>query len=230
MLKPKRKIVKKELKQDALISTYAKIVNFYETNKKYISIGLVVVVLSVLGVVAYLNNQTTNNEKASADLAKVVPFFDAGNYRLAVDGAPEMNVSGLKAIVENFGGTTAGNHARFYLASALFHLGEYDQALEEFSSFDGLGDVLQVSRLAGMAACYEAKKDFRNAAEQYERAGSLFGTDVFAPENLSHAARNFALSGDKEKAIELYEKVKKNHPTTAFGRDADRHISQLSVS
>ncbi len=152
MLKPKRKIVKKELKQDALISTYANVVNFYEKNKKFIGIGLVVVALSVLGILAYRNNQTTNNEKASAELAKVISFFDAGNYRLAVDGAPEMNVSGLKAIVENFGSTTSGNHARFYLASALFHLGEYDQALEEFSSYDGQGEIFQISRLAGMAA------------------------------------------------------------------------------
>jgi predicted negative regulator of RcsB-dependent stress response len=230
MLKPKKKIVKKELKQDKLISTYAQAVNFYDKNKKYLSIGVVVLALAIFGIIAYQNNQTTNNEKASAELAKVIPFFDAGNYRLAVDGAPEMNVSGLKALVDNFGGTVSGNHARFYLASSLFQLGEYDAALEEFSEFDGEGEMLQVSRLSGIAACYEAKKDFRRAAEYYESAGTLVGTDVAAPENLSNAARNFALSGDKEKAIELYEKVKKNHPTTVFGREADRFITQLSFS
>jgi tetratricopeptide (TPR) repeat protein len=230
MLKPKRKIVKKELKQDALISTYARTINFYEANKKSIGIGLLVVVLSVLGVVAYRNNQATNNEKATAELAKVISYFDEGNYRLAVDGAPEMNVSGLKAIVENFGGTTSGNHARFYLASALLHLGEYDYALEVFKAYDGQGDMLSVSRLAGMAACYEAKKEFRNAGEYYESAASLIGTDVAAPQNLSNAARNFALSGNKERAIELYENLKKNHPTTTFGREADRYIAELLVS
>ena len=230
MLKPKRKIVKKELKQDALISTYAQVVDYYDKHKRNIGIGITVVVVGVLGITAYLNNQETNNGKASAELGKVISFFDSGNYRLAVDGAPEMNVPGLRSIVDNFGGTTAGNHARFYLASALYNLGEYAKALDEFSSYDGQGDMLRIARLSGMAACYEAMNDYARAAEHYESAALLVGTDASVPENLNHAARNFALSGDKEKALELYERLKKDHSTSAFGREADRYIAQLSVS
>jgi tetratricopeptide (TPR) repeat protein len=230
MLKPKRKLVRKELKQDALISTYAQAVDFYERNKKAIGIAITVVVVAAFGVIAYFNNQETNNEKASAELGKVVAFFDSGNYRMAVDGAPEMNIPGLQSIVDNFGGTTAGNHARFYLGSSLFHLGEYSRALEEFSSYDGQGDILRIARLAGMAACHEAMKDYRKAGEYYESAATLVGTDIAAPENLNHAARNYALSGDREKAIELYERLKKNHSTTVFGREADRYIAQLTIS
>jgi tetratricopeptide (TPR) repeat protein len=213
-----------------LISTYAQTVDFYEKNKKSIGIGVAVLVVAVFAIVAYVNNQETNNEKASAELAKVVSYFDSGNYRLAVDGAPEMNVPGLRSIVDNFGGTTSGNHARFYLASALYNLGEYEAALEEFSSFDGSGDMLRIARLAGMASCYEALKNYREAAEHYENAASLVPTDVSVPENLYHAARNFALGGNKERAIELYERLKKNHSTNTYGREADRHIAQLTVS
>ena len=213
-----------------MISTYAEVVVVYEKNKKPIGIGIAVLVLAVLGIIAYMNNQDTNNEKASAELAKVAPFFDSGNYRLAVDGAPEMNVPGLRSIVDNFGGTTSGNHARFYLASSLYNLGEYSQALDEFSAYSGSGDILRIARLAGMGACSEALKDHRKAAEYYENAATLVSTDVTVPENLNHAARNYALSGNKEKAIELYERLKKNHATTVFGRDADRFIAQLTIS
>jgi hypothetical protein len=46
---------------------------------------------------------------------------------------------------------------------------------------------------------------------------------------LNNAARNYALAGDKAKAIELYKRLKKNFPTTTFGREADRYVAQLSV-
>ena len=42
--------------------------------------------------------------------------------------------------------------------------------------------------------------------------------------------RNYARAGEKEKALDLYRRLKKNYPTTTYGRDADRFIEQLSVN
>jgi hypothetical protein len=46
---------------------------------------------------------------------------------------------------------------------------------------------------------------------------------------MSNAARNYGKAGEKEKAIELYTKLKNNYPTSTFARDADRFIAGLSV-
>jgi tetratricopeptide (TPR) repeat protein len=229
MLQAKRKISKRELKQDALITTYMKATAFYEQYKKNISIGLTTAVVLIIAVVIYVNNRNANNEKATTDLGKVYQYYDSGQYQLAIDGVPERNIPGLKSIVENYGSSPAGEMARFYLADAYFLLGKYDDALHEFEDFSPKGDLLAVSRLAGIAGCYEAKKDWKNAAEYFEKAVGRDAKDINAAENLGYAARNYALAGEKEKALSLYKKLKKNYPTSTFARDADRYIAQLSV-
>lgn len=229
MLRPKKKISKKELKEDALISTYVKATSWYEENKRAVSIGLTVVAVIVVAAVVFINNRKANNTKATTDLAKVSPFYDNGQYQVAIDGVPEKNIPGLKSIADNYGSTGSGNMARFYLASAYFQLRQYDQALKEFKDFSPADPILDVSRLAGIAACYEAQGKHLDAGEQFEKAFVRNSKDVSAAENLNNAARNYALGGQKEKALELYRRLKKDYPATIFGREADRYIAQLSV-
>jgi TolA-binding protein len=229
MLSPKKKISKRELKEDALVTSYVKITSFYERNKKNISIAVTVVAVLIIAAIVFLKNRADNSEKASAQLGEVYSLFDGGQYQQAIDGMPERNITGLKSIVENYGGSPAGNYARFYLANAYFHLGKYDLALEQFDDFSPADDVLAVSRLMGMGDCNEAMGKYKEAAGDYEKAATKYPQDANAAENLSNAARNFGRAGEKETAIELYKKVKKNYPASTFARDADRFIAGLAV-
>jgi tetratricopeptide (TPR) repeat protein len=229
MLRPKKKISKKELKEDALISTYVKATSWYEENKKGVSIGLTVLAVIVVAAVVFINNRKANNTKATTDLAKVYQLYDNGQFQAAIDGIPEKNITGLKSIVDNYGSTSSGNLARFYLANAYFQLRQYDQALNEFKDFSPNDPLLEVSRLSGIASCYEAQGKHLDAGEQFEKASVRNSKDVSAAENLNNAARNYALGGQKEKALELYRRLKKSYPATTFGREADRFIARLSV-
>jgi tetratricopeptide (TPR) repeat protein len=229
MLRPKKKISRRDLKEDALVSTYVKLTSFYDTNKRAISIGITAVVVAVFAIVIYGKNRSENNEKAITALGAIFESYDAGQFQKSVDGIPEKNIPGLKSIVDNYGGSPAGEIARFYLANAYAGLGRYDEALKEFEDFSPSVELLSVSRLSGIGSCYEAKSMFREAASAFEKAGSEYPKDVSAAENLSNAARDYGQAGDREKAIELYKRIKKNYPSTAFARDADRFIAQLSV-
>jgi len=230
MLKAQKKITKRELKQDALLTTVVKATSFYEQHKKNIGIAVGVLAAIVVGSFIYAKNKADNNEKATAALGKVYTYFDNAQYKIAVDGLPERNIMGLKAIVENYGNTDSGNLAKFYLAGAYFELGNYDEALKYFEDFSPNDQLTAVSRLAGIAGCYEAKGEFEKAAEYFEKAALNYPNDVDAAENLNAAASNYALAGKKERALELYRKLKKDYPTTAFGREADRHIARLSAT
>ncbi|MEW6510592.1 MAG: tetratricopeptide repeat protein [Bacteroidota bacterium] len=229
MLRPKKKLSKRELKTDALVTTYVKATTFYEQNKRPISIGVTALAVIILATVVFFKNRADNNEKAAIQLSGIFQAFDAGQYRTAIDGVPEKNIPGLKSIVENYGNSEAGELARFYLANAEFNTGNYAEALAQFRACSVSDEMLEVSRLAGMGACYEAMGDHASAAEYFESAATSYSKDVSAAENLSHAARNYGEAGEKDKAIELYRRIKKNYPTTTFAREADRFISQLSV-
>jgi len=229
MLSPKKKISKRELKEDALITSYVMFTSFYERNKKNISIAVTVVVVLIIASIVFLKNRADNGERAAVQLGEVFSLYDNGQYQQAIDGAPERNITGLKSIVENYGGLRAGNFARFYLANAYYHLGKYDLALEQFEDFSPADDLLAVSRLAGIGSCYEAMGNYKEAAENFEKAAAKYPQDANAAENMSSAARNYGKAGDKEAAINLYKKIKKNYPTSTFARDADRFIAGLAV-
>jgi tetratricopeptide (TPR) repeat protein len=229
MLQPKKKISKKEMKEDALITTYVKATTFYEENKKNINIGLTALLVLVAVVFFYAKNRSADNEKAATELAKVYSFYDNGQYQIAIDGVRERNIVGLKAIVDEYGGTHSGNMAKLYLGDSYYNLRKFEDALKVFEDFSPEGELLTVSRFAGIGSCYEALGKYKEAAENYEKAATKYANDLNAAENLNNAARNYAAEGQKEQALDLYKKIKKNYPATTFAREADRYIAKLSV-
>lgn len=233
MLKPKKRLTKKEMKQDTLISSYAKLTSIYYENKKYINYAITGIVVIIIAIVIYTNNRRANNEKAATELGKIFSIYDAGSsdprqFQTAIDGQPERGIMGLRAIVDNYGSSASGEIARFYLANAYLNIGNYDEALKHFKNYDADNDILAASALAGIGTCYETKGDFGQAASRYEKAARNVADNSAAPDYLMNAARCYGLDGDKEKAISLLKRIKKEFPKSTAARDVDRYIAQFS--
>jgi len=228
MLKPKKKITKKDLKEDKLVSTYFKTTEFFYQNKKYISWGITGLIVLVIAGVIYFNNRAANEEKATTALGEILRYYDKGEYQTAINGVPEKNVVGLKEIADEYGGTHSGDLAKFFLANCYYLQGNYDEALKYFDDFGGNFAPMRASAVAGAASCYEAKGDNKRAAEYFERAASIVRDSQLSPEYLRNAARDYALTGKKERAIELLKKLKKDYPTSTYIRDADRMLAEFS--
>jgi len=109
MLRPKKKISRKEIKQDTLVTWYAQVTAFYENNKRVIGIAVTAVVVVVIAGLVYSKNRSDNNERALAQLSQVDALYNQGQYQAAIDGVPERNIPGLKSIVDNFGNSRGEN-------------------------------------------------------------------------------------------------------------------------
>jgi tetratricopeptide (TPR) repeat protein len=229
MLKPQKKISKREIKEDKLITKYFETRKWIEENTKilsYVGIGLAGLVL--VGFL-WTKSRADSNEKATAMLAKVSQYYDEGRYDLAINGVPQEGTQGLQAIVDELGSTHAGEIAKLYLANSYYALKNYDKALSTYDNISISDKMITASAYAGMAACYEAKSDFNQAASYFEKAASKNMTEVQAPENLQRSAINYAAAGKKEKAVELLQKLKKEFPTSSYARDVDLYIAEFSV-
>lgn len=227
MLKKQKEFAKRVKKQDDLIDTYENALSWYETNKKLLTnVGIAIAVL-IAGGWFYYNNNRTNNDKAANEFAKVFSYYDNGQYQLAMNGLPEKNVRGLQAIVNDYGSTHYGNIAQFYLANCYYNSGDFEKALAAFQDTDVDAPILEASRLAGIAACFELKSNFADAAKYFERAGKFNANDPNTAEYLADAARNYAKIGNKDLAIELYKLIKKEHSSSAAARDAERYLDEL---
>jgi len=229
MLKPQKKISKREIKQDPLITWYFEARQWFESRKKILSyVGLAVVALIVGGWV-YMNNRTQAEQNASAGLGKVLRYYDQGQFELAINGIPQENIRGLQSIVDEYDGTASGEQAQFYLANAYYNQKQYDKALENFDGTDLDDPTLVASVRAGQGACHEALAQFEEAGSSFEEASGIASDEILAPEYLFHAARNFIKSGDRARAESLLTKLKKDHPMSAFAREVDKLLAELNT-
>ena len=130
MITRKKKLSKKEIKEDKLVSFLYKIESFYEENKRRIFTYGIIFLVVVGAVYIYMNQIREENEKAGLELSRVMNLFDSGSYLEAIEGRQGTNIIGLKRIVEEYGSTENGETAKIYLANAYSYLGNYDEAIK----------------------------------------------------------------------------------------------------
>ncbi len=227
MIAKKKKITKKQIKEDKLVTTYYKSIEYFNTYKQQILIGVGAVAIILLAVFWYVNNVKEKNTEATIALAKVMPLYNSGSYQEAIDGKPGTDILGLKKIVEEYGSTEQGNYAKIYLANSYYYLGKYDEALKYYDDYSGDNEIFKATAYAGIAACYEAMGKNEEAAEYYEKAANVSKFNPHNPEYLLNAGINFMESDNKEKAKELFEKIKKEYKKSFIVREVDRYLSTL---
>jgi len=228
VLTKRKHLSRKEIKEDKFVTAYYKTVQYADTYKTQLLIGVAVVLVAALGAYWYVTSQQEANTKATAEFSKVMPIYDAGSYKEAIDGRPASGVKGLKSIVEEYGSTQQGEIAKIYLANAYYDLGEFDEALKYYEDYSGKGGIFQASAYAGEAAYYEAKENWEDAANYYERAFNETETNSFNADYMLKAAINYQKIGKNDKAKELLKQLKKDYPQTLASRDADRYLTQLN--
>jgi len=225
VLAKRKKITKKEMKEDKLVTYYYKAKELAKEYQGKILIGLGVVAVIVVAVILMNQNAAKNNLKANALMAKVIPLYEAGQYREAIDGKKLENISGLKQISDEYGSSEAGEMAKLYLANAYYLIGEFENALKYYKEFSGSGDVFKATSYAGIAACHEAKKENKDAADYYKKAASISKSNTNNAEYLLKAGINYIAAKQNSDAKELFIKIKEDYKTSMVAYEVDKYLA-----
>ncbi len=209
MLRPRKKLTRREIKEDTLVTAYVKTQKFYQSYSKQINIFItvLVVILAVIVIMAVSKRRAESTAIESLGMAEHLYFSQ--KYPTAIEE--------LKKIVDLYSGTKAAGRATFLLANVYFNLGNFNSAekyfwkyINEYSDFK----IFTASSWAGIAACVESKGKFLDAAEYYRKAALKF-PDVFnAPDYLENAGRCYEMAGDVEKAKEVYNYLIEKYPSS----------------
>ena len=228
MLKPPKQVSRRqELREDKVITAYARTMTMAEEYRGVLiaaAVGIVVIIFGVLGYTYYMVNQ---GEAANDALGEILPVYESGSYQEALDGTAE--APGLLEVADEYGSTDGGNLARFYAASALFELGRYDEAGEFFAAYDGDDDILGASAVAGQGAVAEQRGDYAEAASLYQRAARRFESAATAPGYYMDAARNFEQAGDFDGARAAYEEIVEAYPDAPQAANVPAYTARLDA-
>lgn len=227
MIGQKKKFSKKEMKEDKLVTTYYKVLAFYEEQKRNIAYVVGGIAVVVLAIFLYSENKKTDNDVANVELARVIPLYDQGSFLEAIEGQAGTPLIGLKKIVEQYGSTEIGESAKIYLANAYYFLGKFDEAEKYYKDYSGSNEIFKATAFAGQAACFEAKNEPGKAAEFYHKAATVSKENVLNPKYLLFAGINYIQIGKKDEAKELLTKLKKDFTTSTYIRDVDRYLAQV---
>ena len=120
MLKPNRKILRREIKKDPLLETFEKIESGFERNKKTLINVLVFFALLIFGGLILINNQKkTEIDSSSAFGAALVAYsnIDYDNAKFQ-----------FESISSSYEGTESGIFSDYYLGKIAYEMGDYNEA------------------------------------------------------------------------------------------------------
>jgi tetratricopeptide (TPR) repeat protein len=201
MLKPKRKISKKEIQRDPFLESIFSIKTHLTEKKQYYTrIILAVLAVFIMGSF-YLKSQDSNRETAENILSKAMVF-------IALNDEDNAMIH-LQEVIDEFENTVAGRNASFYIGRIYLDKGEYDLALPHFERYaaKGRNPILTGSVYQAMVNIYRSKQDLSNAIKfQKMSIKHSNSKEEKAWASLTLADLSLA-NGDKIAALELVKRV-----------------------
>ncbi|UYQ95137.1 tetratricopeptide repeat protein [Chitinophaga horti] len=202
--------------------------DFFQKNKKVITIGLVAVVVIVGGFFAYNRFVKGPNEQKAQEMAfPAQHYFEVDSFKLALNG--DGSNYGFLEVIKKYGGTKAGNLAKYQAGVSYVRLGDFQKGIDLLKEFNA-NDLLVQSMAYGITgdAYMELGKD-AEAIEYYKKAGNYNNNELTSPLYLFRAALALEKNKKNDEAIEIYKQIKDKYPTSQEARNVDMYLARLGV-
>lgn len=221
MQRPGKKITRKELKEDQLVTYYFKTRSFLEKHGKTLGFILAGVAVAAIIFGLVINSRIKANIAASYDLFQAQMMFNQGSYQGASDK--------LNMLIDSYPGTRNAGEAHVALAKAHFRMADYDSTeyyadvfLDDYKS----NSILTTAAMAVKAASLEQRGKYLEAAKIFTEAAHKYPRQFTAPIYLLDAGRCCNLAGDNETAIARYVELIENYPDSDLLGRANQQLAR----
>ncbi|WP_299226347.1 tetratricopeptide repeat protein [uncultured Psychroserpens sp.] len=205
-------------------------------NQKNIFIVVGLAAAIVLGYLGY--NKFIAEPKASEAMNEMFTaqkYFDEAVtgtakdslYTLALNGGE--GKYGMLDIVEEYGGTPAGNLANYYAGMAYLNLKDYTNTVKHLSDFKTDDAVLNPIAKGAIGDAFVQLNQPEQALEYYEKAIAASKNDYTTPMYLFKAA-NVALElGQSDKALNNFKRIKEEFSSSTEAANIDVFIGRAEA-
>ena len=207
----------------------AKAQDFWTRYQKQITAVLAVIVLAVGGWYGYKNFfQKPKAAKAVDAMFKAEEYFAMDSLQKALNG-DGVNW-GFVRVVKEYGGTDAGNLARFYAGVSYLRLGDFNNAVKYLKEFSTSQKMVQARTYKLLGDAYSELGRNDDAISHYKKAAEHFSEDRYAAAESLFLAASFAEKiGKTNEAIALYKEVIEKYPNTVSANESDKYLAKLGV-
>lgn len=160
MLKPKKKITKKEIKRDPFLETVDKIEYSIEKNKNtYINVVIAVIVIFIAGNF-FLKNQKDKENSAKSALGLALVAFDNGDNENAKFQ--------FESILSDYDNSESANVANYYLGKIAFENKDFTNSMLYLDRFFHSGELdILIPGTVKMLSNIELKNNNKEKAISY---------------------------------------------------------------
>lgn len=198
---------------------------FFEKNKKVVvGAGLVITVLIAGFFVAkyYLNLQNT---EAQEKMFQAQFYFKADSLDLALKGKGKEY--GFLKVKDEYPYTDAANLSSYYAGVIYLQKGDFKNAIAQLGDFSSNDVLLQARAYALIGDANAELNNFAEAKSFYSKAASYKPNKEFTPEYLFKLATAAEKANEFSAAIEAYDRILKEFPTSDKVTDAKKYKAYL---
>jgi len=223
MLKPRKKITKRQIKEDPLVTYYFKTLDFMKQHSQKITIGIIVVLVVIFIAILMAKSKQSAELDASEQLVKA-------NIQLSNQQTQDA-INILLSLVDNYSGTKNAAKGVYLLGKAYYQKGEYDKAQIYFEKYiDDYGDdpILASGAYTGLGASLEQQGKYFEAANYYEKGAKKYPDNFNAPQQLMDAGRCYTRANQISRAKECYQLVVDKYGDSGLKNDAELYLAKLN--
>jgi tetratricopeptide (TPR) repeat protein len=207
--------------------TLTKTEQWLEDNYKPLLYGLsvIVVIVGLIWLVKFMGDK--RSKVAQAEMFAAEQYFAQDSMKLALNGGG--NNLGFLDIIKTYGRTKAGKLAEYYAGICYMQLGEYQNAIDHLKKYTIRDEILAPEAVALTGDAYVELGQKDKGISLYLKAAELASNNFHSPLYLMKAGEMYEVTGDLNKALEVYNKIKDNYPESTEGRSIDKYIARVKV-
>ncbi|MFH1009573.1 MAG: tetratricopeptide repeat protein [Candidatus Latescibacterota bacterium] len=222
MLKPRKRLTKRAVKEDKFVTFASHTTDFVQKNWRQMAWGVLAVAVIIVGGTAWVKTREARLHHAQEQL------FEA---RVAQqEGRVDQAMERYAQVVSKYGRTEAGIEAASLLGALQCTAGKTDEALATYRKVlgrTGADPLRAFSAYAGVASCLEEQGKYEEAATQYRSYAREYPHAPFSPGALSDAARCFVQAARSEDAKAALQQIVADYPKSQEAMESRALLKML---
>ncbi len=209
-------------------SALTKTEQFIEDHQTHIIYGIGIIVLIVVGYLAFTRFYVHSREKeAQSQMFMAEQYFEKDSFNLALNG--DGNYLGFLDIIDDYSITKQAKLAKYYAGISYLHLGQFNDAIECLNGFKTDDLILGPVSQGAKGDAYLELGNQEKALSLYEKAVSMSDNEMTAPIYLMKAGKLAETMNKPDKALGFYTRIKEKYQNTNEGRMIDKYIARVSL-